>query len=193
MIPSYIIELQKLLDTYLPLEQNSFWLQYIFQIALEQFENFLEERRGSPYGGNIPRGKGFNLMDFISIIPNPINRIAFLKNTRHLSHTSKALYSLIKKRKNMNSDWINDKIESWISNSDLIADKERQFLLEFSTLTTEKRMDQILVSMTNSDELSKNNSDGYSSLIIRQSLIQKSRVRLVVWISHLMGNPFRYA
>nr|YP_009138898.1 hypothetical chloroplast RF21 [Lathyrus venosus]AIK21340.1 hypothetical chloroplast RF21 [Lathyrus venosus] len=163
MIPSYIIELQKLLDTYLPLEQNSFWLQYIFQNALEQFENFREERRGSPSGGNIPRGKGFNLMDFISIIPNPINRIAFLKNTRHLSHTSKALYSLIKKRKNMNSDWINDKIESWISNSDLIADKERQFLLEFSTLTTEKRMDQILVSMTNSDELSKNNS-GYQMI-----------------------------
>lgn len=39
----------------------------------------------------------------------------------------------------MNSgDWINDKIESWILNSELIADKEREFLLQFSTLTTEK-------------------------------------------------------
>nr|YP_009141235.1 hypothetical chloroplast RF21 [Lathyrus clymenum]AIL55761.1 hypothetical chloroplast RF21 [Lathyrus clymenum] len=163
MIPSYIIELRKLLDRYLTSEQNSFWLQYLFRIALEQFENFREERRGSPSGGNIPRGEGFNLMDFISIIPNPINRIAFLRNTRHLSHTSKAIYSLIKKRKNMNSDWINDKIESWISNSELIADKEREFLLQFSTLTTEKRMDQILVSLTNSDELSKNNS-GYQMI-----------------------------
>nr|YP_009141305.1 hypothetical chloroplast RF21 [Lathyrus inconspicuus]AIL55831.1 hypothetical chloroplast RF21 [Lathyrus inconspicuus] len=163
MIPSYIIELQKLLDRYLTLDLNSFWLQYIFRIAREQFENFQEERRGSPSGGNIPRGKGFNLMDFIRIIPNPINRIAFLKNTRHLSHTSKAIYSVIKKRKNMNSDWINDKIESWISNSEFISDKERQFFLEFSTLTIEKRMDQILVNLTNSDELSKNNS-GYQMI-----------------------------
>nr|YP_009141474.1 hypothetical chloroplast RF21 [Lathyrus tingitanus]AIL56000.1 hypothetical chloroplast RF21 [Lathyrus tingitanus] len=163
IIPSYIIELQKLLDRYLTSEQNSFWLQYSFRIALEQFENFREERRGSPSGGNIPRGQGFNLMDFIRIIPNPINRIAFLKNTRHLSHTSKTIYSLIKKRKNMNSDWIKDQIESWIANSDLIADKEREFLLQFSTLTTEKRMDQIFVSLTNSDELSKNNS-GYQMI-----------------------------
>nr|QTC31464.1 hypothetical chloroplast RF21 [Pisum sativum subsp. elatius] len=164
MIPSYIIELRKLLDRYLTSEQNSFWLKSIFEVALEQFGNFLEERGGSPSGGNIPRGKGFNLMDLRSIIPNPINRIAFLKNTRHLSHTSKAIYSLIKKRKRMNSgDWINDKIESWILNSELIADKEREFLLQFSTLTTEKRMDQILVSLTNSDELSKNNS-GYQMI-----------------------------
>nr|YP_009141401.1 hypothetical chloroplast RF21 [Lathyrus odoratus]AIL55927.1 hypothetical chloroplast RF21 [Lathyrus odoratus] len=159
MIPSYIIELQKLLDRYLTSEQNSFWLQYIFRMAL----NFREERRGSTSGGNIPRGEGLNLMNFIRIIPNPINRIAFLKNTRHLSHTSKKIYSLIKKRKNMNSDWIDDKIESWIANSDLIADKEREFLLNYSTLTTEKRIDQILVSLTNSDELSKNNS-GYQMI-----------------------------
>nr|AIK21316.1 hypothetical chloroplast RF21 [Lathyrus sativus] len=161
MIPSYIIELKKLLDRYGTSEQKYFWLQYIFRMALKQFENFREERRGSPSG--VPRGEGFNLMKFIRILPNPINRIAFLKNTRHLSHTSKEIYSLIKKRKNMNSDCISDKIESWIANSDLIADKEREFLLTFSTLTTEKRMDQILVSLTNSDELSKNNS-GYQMI-----------------------------
>nr|QJS52105.1 Ycf2 [Vicia bungei] len=177
MIPSYIIEFRKLLDRYPTSEQNSFWLKDIFRVAREQLGNFLEERRGSPSGGDIPRGggfaygvksirskkKGFNLMDLISIIPNPINRIAFLRNTRHLSHTSKALYSLIRKRKNMNSDWIDDKIESWISNSDFIADKEREFLVQFSTLTTEKRMDQILLSLTNSDQLSKNNS-GYQMI-----------------------------
>ncbi|XP_058759502.1 protein Ycf2-like [Vicia villosa] len=149
MIPSYIMELQKLLDRYPILEQNSFWLKDIFRVAREQLGNFLEERQGSASGGNIPRDggfaygvqsihskkKGFNLMDLISIIPNPINRIAFLRNTGHLSHTSKAIYSLIRKRKNMNSDWIDDKIESWISTSDMIADKEREFLFQFSTLT----------------------------------------------------------
>ncbi|CAI8589162.1 unnamed protein product [Vicia faba] len=177
MIPSYIIELRKLLDRYPLSEQNSFWLKDIFGVAREQLGNFLEERRGWPSGGDIPRGggfadgvksirskkNGFNLMDLISIIPNPINRIAFLRNTRHLSHTSKAIYSLIRKRKNMNSNWIDDKIESWISTSDFIADKEREFLVQFSTLTTEKRLDQILLSLTNSDQLSKNNS-GYQMI-----------------------------
>nr|YP_010132592.1 hypothetical protein RF2 [Vicia cracca]QQD90339.1 hypothetical protein RF2 [Vicia cracca] len=177
MIPSYIVELQKLLDRYPLSEQNSFWLKDIFRVAREQLGNFLEERRGSASGGNIPRDggfaygvksihskkKGLNLMDLISIIPNPINRIAFLRNTRHFSHTSKAIYSLIRKRKNMNSDWIDVKLESWISTSDLIADKEREFLFQFSTLTPEKRMDQILLSLTNSDQLSKNNS-GYQMI-----------------------------
>nr|YP_010176756.1 hypothetical chloroplast RF21 [Vicia costata]QSQ72459.1 hypothetical chloroplast RF21 [Vicia costata] len=177
MIPSYIIEFRKLLDWYPTSEQNSFWLKDIFLVAQEQLGNFLEERRGSPSGGDIPRGggfaygvksirskkKGLNLMDLISIIPNPINRIAFLRNTRHFSHTSKAIYSLIRKRKNMNSGWIDDKIESWISNSDFIADKEREFLVQFSTLTTEKSIDQILLSLTHSDQLSKNNS-GYQMI-----------------------------
>ncbi|CAI8591812.1 unnamed protein product [Vicia faba] len=63
----------------------------------------------------------------------------------------------------MNSNWIDDKIESWITNSDFIADKEREFLVQFSTLTTEKRMDQILLSLNNSDQLSKNNS-GYQMI-----------------------------
>nr|YP_010758640.1 Ycf2 [Caragana opulens]WEW73104.1 Ycf2 [Caragana opulens] len=177
MIPSYMIELQKLLDRYPTSELNSFWLKNLFLVALEQLGNFLEERRGSASGGNMLWGSGpasgvksirskkkdFNLMDLLSIIPNPINRIAFSRNTRHLSHTSKALYSLIRKRKNFNSDWIDDKIESWISNSDLIADKEREFLVQFSTLTTEKRIDQILLSLTHSDQLSKNNS-GYQMI-----------------------------
>ena len=177
MIPSYMIELQKLLDRYPISELNSFGLKNIFLVALEQLGNFIEERRGSASGGNMLRGGGpaygvksirskkkdFNLIDLISIIPNPINRIAFLRNTRHLSHTSKAIYTLIRKRKNVNSDWIDDKIESWILNSNFISDKEREFLVQFSTLTTEKRIDQILLSLTNSDHLSKNNS-GYQMI-----------------------------
>nr|YP_009657014.1 hypothetical chloroplast RF2 [Medicago orbicularis]QCO73911.1 hypothetical chloroplast RF2 [Medicago orbicularis] len=177
MIPSYMIELEKLMDRYPISELNSFGLKDMFLVALEQLGNFLEERRGSASAGNMPRGGGpaygvksirskkkdVNLIDLIRIIPNPINRIAFLRNTRHLSHTSKAIYTLIRKRKNVNSDWIDDKIESWILNSDFIADKEREFMVQFSTLTTEKRIDQILLSLTNSDRLSKNNS-GYQMI-----------------------------
>nr|YP_010379028.1 hypothetical protein RF2 [Astragalus americanus]UCS40017.1 hypothetical protein RF2 [Astragalus americanus] len=174
MIPSYMIELRKLLDRYPTSGLNSFWLKNLFLVAMEELGKFIEERRGSASGskggGAIyevksirSKKKGFNLIDLISIIPNPINRIAFSRNTRHLSHTSKLIYSFIRKRKNVNSDWVDDKIESWISNSDLIADKEREFLVQFSTLTAEKGIDQILLSLTHSDRLAKNNS-GYQMI-----------------------------
>nr|YP_008999896.1 hypothetical chloroplast RF21 [Petrosavia stellaris]AGY95348.1 hypothetical chloroplast RF21 [Petrosavia stellaris] len=171
MIPSYMIELRKLLDRYPTSELNSFWLKNLFLVALEQLGDSLEEIRGSASGGNILWGGGptygvksirskkkylnINLIDLISIIPNPINLITFSRNTRHLSRTSKEIYSLIRKSKKANGDWIDDKIESWIANSDSIDDEEREFLVQFSTLTTEKKMDQILLSLTHSDHLSK--------------------------------------
>nr|YP_010139219.1 hypothetical chloroplast RF2 [Garcinia paucinervis]YP_010139235.1 hypothetical chloroplast RF2 [Garcinia paucinervis]QQK54598.1 hypothetical chloroplast RF2 [Garcinia paucinervis]QQK54614.1 hypothetical chloroplast RF2 [Garcinia paucinervis]QXF60399.1 hypothetical chloroplast RF21 [Garcinia paucinervis]QXF60416.1 hypothetical chloroplast RF21 [Garcinia paucinervis] len=174
MIPSYMMELRKLLDRYPTSELNYFWLKNLFLVALEQLGDFLEEIRGSASGGNMLWGGGpaygvksirsknpflnINLIDLISIIPNPSNRITFSRNTRHLSHTSKEIYSLIRKRKNLNGDWIDDKIESLVANSDSIDDKEREFLVQFSTLTTEKRIDQILLSLTHSDLLSKNDS-----------------------------------
>ncbi|RYR73557.1 hypothetical protein Ahy_A02g007945 [Arachis hypogaea] len=163
MIPSYMIELQKLLDRYPISELNSFWLKNLF-LGFASGGNMLGGG-GPAYGVKSIRSKKkyWNLFDLISIIPNPINQIAFLRNTRHLSHASKAIYSLIRKRKNVNGDWIDDKIESWFSNSDSIDDKEREFLVQFSTLTIEKRIDQILLILTNSDPLSKNNS-GYQMI-----------------------------
>nr|YP_010375210.1 hypothetical protein RF2 [Pontederia plantaginea]YP_010375228.1 hypothetical protein RF2 [Pontederia plantaginea]QXU58903.1 hypothetical protein RF2 [Pontederia plantaginea]QXU58923.1 hypothetical protein RF2 [Pontederia plantaginea]QXU58989.1 hypothetical protein RF2 [Pontederia plantaginea]QXU59009.1 hypothetical protein RF2 [Pontederia plantaginea] len=179
MIPSYMIELRKLLDRYPTSELNFFWLKNLFLVALEQLGDFLEEIRGSASGGNMLLGGGsaygvksirskkkylnINLIDLISIIPNPINRITFSRNTRHLSRTSKEIYSLIRKRKKVNGDWIDEKIESWVTNSDSIDDEEREFLVQFSTLTTEKRIDQILLSLTHSDHLSKNDS-GYQMI-----------------------------
>nr|YP_010374780.1 hypothetical protein RF2 [Heteranthera callifolia]YP_010374798.1 hypothetical protein RF2 [Heteranthera callifolia]QXU58215.1 hypothetical protein RF2 [Heteranthera callifolia]QXU58235.1 hypothetical protein RF2 [Heteranthera callifolia] len=179
MIPSYMIELRKLLDRYPTSEQNFFWLKNLFLVALEQLGDSLEEIWGSVSGGNMLLGGGsaygvksirskkkylnINLIDLISIIPNPINRITFSRNTRHLSRTSKEIYSLIRKRKRVNGDWIDEKIESWVTNSDSIDDEEREFLVQFSTLTTEKRIDQILLSLTHSDHLSKNDS-GYQMI-----------------------------
>nr|QHE50375.1 hypothetical protein RF2 [Pittosporopsis kerrii]QHE50392.1 hypothetical chloroplast RF2 [Pittosporopsis kerrii] len=179
MIPSSMIELRKLLDRYPTSEPNSFWLKNLFLVVLEQLGDSLEEIWGSASGGNMLLGGGpaygvksirskkkylnINLIDIIDLIPNPINRITFSRNTRRLSHTSKEIYSLIRKRKNVNGDWIDDKIESWIANSDSIDDEEREFLVQFSTLTTEKRIDQILLSLTHSDHLSKNDS-GYQMI-----------------------------
>nr|YP_009739308.1 hypothetical chloroplast RF21 [Hyacinthoides non-scripta]YP_009739325.1 hypothetical chloroplast RF21 [Hyacinthoides non-scripta]QIC20127.1 hypothetical chloroplast RF21 [Hyacinthoides non-scripta]QIC20144.1 hypothetical chloroplast RF21 [Hyacinthoides non-scripta] len=176
MIPSYMIELRKLLDRYPTSELNSFWLKNLFLVALEQLGDSLEEIRGSTSGGSMLLGGGpaygvksirskkkYLNINLISIIPNPINRITFSRNTRHLSRTSKEIYSLIRKRKNVNGDWIDDKIESWVANSDSIDDEEREFLVQFSTLMTEKRIDQILLSLTHSDPLSKNDS-GYQMI-----------------------------
>nr|QHN57740.1 hypothetical chloroplast RF2 [Cleisostoma paniculatum]QHN57748.1 hypothetical chloroplast RF2 [Cleisostoma paniculatum] len=179
MIPSYMMEFRKLLDRYPTSELNPFWLKNLFLVVLEQLGDSLEEIRGSASGGNMLLGGGpaygvksirskkkywkINLIDLVSIIPNPINRIIFSRNTRHLSRTSKEIYSLIRKRKNVNGDWIDDKIEFWVANSDSIDDEEREFLVQFSTLTTEKRIDQILLSLTHSDHLSKNDS-GYQMI-----------------------------
>nr|UCS08845.1 hypothetical chloroplast RF21 [Peltoboykinia tellimoides]UCS08862.1 hypothetical chloroplast RF21 [Peltoboykinia tellimoides] len=174
MIPSYMIELRKLLDRYPTSELNSFWLKNLFLVALEQLGDSLLGG-GPAYGVKSIRSKKkylninlIDIIDLISIIPNPINRITFSRNTRHLSHTSKEIHSLIRKRKSVNDDWIDDKIESWVANTDSIDDEERKFLVPFSTLTTEKRIDQILWSMTHSDHLSSDhlskNDSGYQMI-----------------------------
>ncbi|KAL6496133.1 Protein Ycf2, partial [Orobanche hederae] len=104
MMESSMIELQKLLDMYPTSAPNSFWLKNIFLVALEQLVNSLKAiwMLGSAYGVKSRRYKkkylNINLIAIINLIPNPINRITFSRNTRHLSHTSKEIYSLIRKR-----------------------------------------------------------------------------------------------
>ncbi|KAL6492001.1 Protein Ycf2, partial [Orobanche gracilis] len=162
MMESSMIELQKLLDMYPTSTPNSFWLKNIFLVALEQLVNSLKAiwMLGSAYGVKSRRYKkkylNINLIAIINLIPNPINRITFSRNTRHLSHTSKEIYSLIRKRKNMTKYWIDDKVESWAVQGKWIDKTEGEFLVQISTLTTEKRIDQILLSLTHSDHLSKN-------------------------------------
>ncbi|KAH0849726.1 LOW QUALITY PROTEIN: hypothetical protein HID58_096140, partial [Brassica napus] len=212
MIPSYMIELRKLLDRYPTSEQN---FLNLFLVALEQLGDCLEEIRGSggnmlwggdpAYGVKSIRSKKTDLkinfidiIDLISIIPNPINRITFSRNTRHLSHTSKDIYSLIRKRKNVSGDWIDDKIESWVANSDSIDDKEREFLVQFSTLRAEKRIDQILLSLTHSDHLSKNDSVSNDYEFNTSCLAERRYpiiyplhfVLFVFFLAHYQKNPF---
>ncbi|KAL6554564.1 Protein Ycf2 [Orobanche hederae] len=137
MMESSMIELQKLLDMYPTSAPNSFWLKNIFLVALEQLVNSLTAiwMLGSAYGVKSRRYKkkylNINLIAIINLIPNPINRIAFSRNTRHL-------------------------IESWAVQGKCIDKTEGEFLVQISTLTTEKRIDQIILSLTHSDHLSKN-------------------------------------
>ena len=87
----------------------------------------------------------------------------------------------------MNGDWIDEKIESWVANSDSIDDEEREFLVQFSTLTTENRIDQILLSLTHSDHLSKNDS-GYQ--MIEQPGAIYLRYLVDIHKKHLMNSEF---
>nr|YP_011032047.1 hypothetical chloroplast RF2 [Diervilla lonicera]YP_011032064.1 hypothetical chloroplast RF2 [Diervilla lonicera]WRH31194.1 hypothetical chloroplast RF2 [Diervilla lonicera]WRH31211.1 hypothetical chloroplast RF2 [Diervilla lonicera] len=155
------------------------FLKEPFDFFLEQLEDFLKKKIWNFFVGDMLYNLYIDLVDIdiidlISNIPNPIDRITFSRNTRHLSHTSKEIYSLIRKVKGdgvvdgdgvVNGDWADDQVESWAANSYWIDDQEREFLVQFSTLTTEKRIeiDQILLSLTHSDHFSKNDS-GYQMI-----------------------------
>nr|WRH31715.1 Ycf2 [Pereskia aculeata]WRH31730.1 Ycf2 [Pereskia aculeata] len=168
VIPSYTIEFRKLMNRYPPPEPNSFWLKKLFLGVLEQLKDFLIERLNEMMGVRSKKKYwNINLIDLISIIPNPINRITFSRNTRHLSHKSKEIYSFIRSREfaniSLKADWSDDKIESWVGSTHVVYDEEREFLAQFSALTPEKRIDQILLSLTHSDHFSKNES-GYQMI-----------------------------
>lgn len=158
-IPSYTIEVYKLVDGYPKPEPNSFWLKNLFLVAREQLEDFLAEilgfalfGGGPAYGVKFLQKIFFNLIDLISIIPNPINRITFSRNTRYLSHTSKEIYSWIRKGQRFQT---HDEIESWIETCDWFLAEERVYSFHFSTLRPEKGIDQILWSLTHIDRLVK--------------------------------------
>nr|YP_009434910.1 hypothetical chloroplast RF2 [Lobelia hartlaubii]YP_009434933.1 hypothetical chloroplast RF2 [Lobelia hartlaubii]ATG24816.1 hypothetical chloroplast RF2 [Lobelia hartlaubii]ATG24841.1 hypothetical chloroplast RF2 [Lobelia hartlaubii] len=153
LMDSYMIEVEveKLLDRYPISESNSFWfrLTNLFLGALQKMVLRSAYRRR------------FNLKrKFLDLISIPIDQLTFAINTRYLSPTSKEIYSLIRKRKKERGYWIDDKIAYWAATSDWVEDEERDVLIQFSTLTPEKRIDQILWSLlTPSDLLSKKDFD----------------------------------
>ncbi|KAI5658735.1 hypothetical protein M9H77_27528 [Catharanthus roseus] len=150
MIPSSMIVLRKLLDRYPTSEPNSFWLKNLFLVALKQLGDSLEEIRGSASSGNM-LGATYGVKSIRS-------------KKKYLNiNLIDIIYSLIRKGKNVNGGWIDDKIESWVTNNTSIGDEEREFLVQFSILTTEKRIDKILWSLTHSDHLS-NNDSGYQMI-----------------------------
>nr|YP_009435267.1 hypothetical chloroplast RF2 [Lobelia malowensis]YP_009435290.1 hypothetical chloroplast RF2 [Lobelia malowensis]ATG25268.1 hypothetical chloroplast RF2 [Lobelia malowensis]ATG25293.1 hypothetical chloroplast RF2 [Lobelia malowensis] len=145
------IEVEKLMDRYPISESNFFWfrLTNLFRGALQKMV------LRSAYG------RRFNLKSkFLDLISIPIDQLTFAINTRYLNPTSKEIYSLIRKRKKERGYWIDDKIAYWAATSEWVEDEERDVLIQFSTLTPEKRIDQILWSLlTPSDLLSKKDFD----------------------------------
>nr|QTI91350.1 Ycf2 [Ferocactus latispinus] len=157
-IPSYTVEFLKLTNGYSPSEPNPFWFLDLFLAVLEllvdSLVQIIEKMKG------VRSKKKYGNINLISIISNPINRITFSINTRHLSHKSKEIHSFIRRKEYANrmlkADWSDDKIESWIGSTHSLYDEERDFLAQLSALTPEKRIDQILLSLTHSDHFSKN-------------------------------------
>nr|YP_009340617.1 Ycf2 protein [Wimmerella hederacea]YP_009340639.1 Ycf2 protein [Wimmerella hederacea]APQ40189.1 hypothetical chloroplast RF2 [Wimmerella hederacea]APQ40213.1 hypothetical chloroplast RF2 [Wimmerella hederacea] len=147
------IEVGKLLDRYPLSESHSFWfrLTNLFLGPLQKM--FLDNDDGIRF--NKKKNWKKKLVEIIDLISMPFDPLAFLINTRYLSPTSKEIYSVIRKKKKVSGYWIDEKIEDWAATSDWVEDEEREVLIQFSTLTPEKRIDQILWSLTQSDHFSK--------------------------------------
>nr|YP_009339651.1 hypothetical chloroplast RF2 [Lobelia anceps]YP_009339674.1 hypothetical chloroplast RF2 [Lobelia anceps]APQ39043.1 hypothetical chloroplast RF2 [Lobelia anceps]APQ39068.1 hypothetical chloroplast RF2 [Lobelia anceps] len=147
------IEVGKLVDRYPLSESNSFWfrLTNLFLGPLQKM--FLDNAARIRF--NKKKNWKKKLVEIIDLISMPFDPLAFLINTRYLSPTSKEIYSMIRKRKKVSGYWIDEKIADWAANSDWVEDEERDVLIQFSTLTPEKRIDQILWSLTQSDHFSK--------------------------------------
>nr|YP_010581724.1 Ycf2 [Cymbaria mongolica]YP_010581740.1 Ycf2 [Cymbaria mongolica]UYS85103.1 Ycf2 [Cymbaria mongolica]UYS85109.1 Ycf2 [Cymbaria mongolica] len=172
MMESSIIEVRKLLDRYPT--PNSFWLKFKngFLVALEELVDFLSgflvQILPLPFA---VKSKLFffkkNSLDInliIDLILNPIHRITFSRNTRHLSHTSKEIYSLTRYGTDHNDEWDDIKLETWSAGEDTLDDDERQCYLQVSNLTAERSIGQILLSLTQSDPLSTRNDFGYQMI-----------------------------
>nr|YP_009403449.1 hypothetical chloroplast RF2 [Downingia cuspidata]YP_009403458.1 hypothetical chloroplast RF2 [Downingia cuspidata]ASA34641.1 hypothetical chloroplast RF2 [Downingia cuspidata]ASA34652.1 hypothetical chloroplast RF2 [Downingia cuspidata] len=146
------IEVGQLLDRYPLSESNSvglFGVTNLFLGALQKmvFGNADEIR--------FTKKKNWK-QKFVEILSRLFDSLAFLINTRYLSHTSKEIYSALRKR---NGYWVDDPIEDWATNSEWVEDAERDVLIQFFTCTPEKRLDRILWSLTHSDHFSKKDFD----------------------------------
>nr|YP_009405985.1 hypothetical chloroplast RF2 [Lobelia sessilifolia]YP_009406008.1 hypothetical chloroplast RF2 [Lobelia sessilifolia]ASA38059.1 hypothetical chloroplast RF2 [Lobelia sessilifolia]ASA38084.1 hypothetical chloroplast RF2 [Lobelia sessilifolia] len=149
------IEVGKLLDRYPLSESNSFGLFRLTNLFLGALQKmFLRNADGIRF--NKKKNWKKKLVEIIDLISMPFDPLAFSINTRYLSHTSKEIYSVLRKRSGY---WIDETIEDWAANSDWVEDEEREVLIQFSTLTPEKRIDRILWSLTQSDHFSKNDFD----------------------------------
>nr|YP_009434821.1 hypothetical chloroplast RF2 [Lobelia galpinii]YP_009434844.1 hypothetical chloroplast RF2 [Lobelia galpinii]ATG24727.1 hypothetical chloroplast RF2 [Lobelia galpinii]ATG24752.1 hypothetical chloroplast RF2 [Lobelia galpinii] len=158
------IEVGKLLDRYPLSESHSFWLFRLTNLFLDALQNALQNALQKMFlrnadGIRFHKKKNWK-KKLVEIISMPFDPLTFSINTRYLSHTSKEIYSVLRKRKKVSGGyWIDEKIEDWAANSDWVEDEERDVLIQFSTLTPEKRIDQILWSLTHSDHFSKNDFD----------------------------------
>lgn len=56
-------------------------------------------------------------------------------------------------------DWIDDKIESNVTNNDLIDDEQKEFLIQFFTITTEKKNRQNSIESNSWWSFIKNDSN----------------------------------
>nr|YP_009403522.1 hypothetical chloroplast RF2 [Downingia elegans]YP_009403531.1 hypothetical chloroplast RF2 [Downingia elegans]ASA34714.1 hypothetical chloroplast RF2 [Downingia elegans]ASA34725.1 hypothetical chloroplast RF2 [Downingia elegans] len=154
------IEVGQLLDRYPLSESNSVGLFRLINLLLGGLTNLLLGALQKMFLRNAD-GIRFNKKknwkkELVEIISSLFDPLTFLINTRYLSHTSKEIYSALRKQ---NGYWVDEIIEDWAINSDWVEDAERAVLIQFSTCTPEKRLDRILWSLTHSDHFSKNDFD----------------------------------
>nr|YP_009435799.1 hypothetical chloroplast RF2 [Monopsis alba]YP_009435822.1 hypothetical chloroplast RF2 [Monopsis alba]ATG25800.1 hypothetical chloroplast RF2 [Monopsis alba]ATG25825.1 hypothetical chloroplast RF2 [Monopsis alba] len=146
-------EVQQLVDRY-PLSESKSFKVELTKILQDTLQKMLFP---NVYGIRLNRKKYLmaKLVELINLISLSMDRLTFWINTRYISHTSKEIYSALRTKR----VWVDEKIAFWVENSEWVDDEERAVLMQFSTFTREKRIDQILWNLTDSDHFSKNEFD----------------------------------
>nr|YP_010158649.1 Ycf2 protein [Campanula zangezura]QRG30855.1 Ycf2 protein [Campanula zangezura] len=143
------IELEELMAEYPPYESPDFGLR-VKNFFLGLLEKMLFP---NPYGLRVKKKRKFfniNLRPIIKLINVISKEINFAIKTRSISHTSKEIYSFIRKRKKVTPYW--DQTADWVSNNYWIDNQEREVLMQFVNLKRERSISEILWSLTHSDE-----------------------------------------
>jgi hypothetical protein len=83
-----------------------------------------------------------NLIDLVSIIPNPTNRITFFFYNKYETSKSYKYRDLFidKRKKNINDDWLMIKSNLWSQTVTRLMIKEKEFLVQLSTFNKKKRL-----------------------------------------------------
>nr|YP_009435179.1 hypothetical chloroplast RF2 [Lobelia linearis]YP_009435202.1 hypothetical chloroplast RF2 [Lobelia linearis]ATG25180.1 hypothetical chloroplast RF2 [Lobelia linearis]ATG25205.1 hypothetical chloroplast RF2 [Lobelia linearis] len=146
-------EMEQLLDRY-PLSNSKSFGAGVTDILLDALQRMLFP---VAYGVRFNRKKYLivKLFELIDLIIFSMDQFTFWINTRYISDTSKKIYSAIKTKR----VWVDEKVAFWIENSGWVDEEERAVLMQFATFTREKRLDQILWNLTDSDHFSKNEFD----------------------------------
>nr|YP_009231675.1 hypothetical protein RF2 [Hydnora visseri]ALZ49993.1 hypothetical protein RF2 [Hydnora visseri] len=84
--------------------------------------------------------------NLISLIKNFVNQINFYKYATYFSYQSKYLYLYFFDQKKIQTrkGYLYNNIENWIDNSFLINDKERKFIIQYTTINKHKKLNNLL-------------------------------------------------
>nr|YP_010392347.1 NADH dehydrogenase subunit 2 [Campanula pallida]UPX07956.1 NADH dehydrogenase subunit 2 [Campanula pallida] len=143
------IELEELMAEYPPYQSPDFSLR-IKNFLLGLLEKMVFS---NPYGLRVKKKRKFfhiNLRPIIKLINLISNEITFARKTSCISHTSKEIYSFIRKRKKVKPYW--NQPADWVLTHSWVDNQEREVLMQFINLNRTRSIPELLWSLTHIDE-----------------------------------------